>query len=114
AVGVAIVRGCREEEPVLEADAEVADRASELCLDAVAAAAGRRCVVRLVEDQEASGKQGAQPLAHRVRIRGVDQEVVRDEETAVRTPGIHSKPALTTSTGEVRAVENLEHESEPF
>ena len=59
AVRVAVVRRGREEQPVLEAAGEVADGAGELRLDAVAAAARRRGVVRLVEDQQAAGQQSA-------------------------------------------------------
>ena len=112
AVRVAVVRRRREEEAVLEAAGEVADRARELRLDAVAPAARGRGVVGLVEDQQAPGQQRPEPLAHRVGVGRVDQEVVRDEEAAVRAPRVHAEAALAAHPRQVGAVEDLEHEAE--
>ncbi len=97
---------------MLEAAGEVAHRARELRLDAVAPAARRRRVVRLVEDQQAPGQQRPEPLPHRVRVGRVDQEVVRDQEAAVRAPRVHAEAALAPHPRQVGAVEDLEHEAE--
>ncbi len=97
---------------MLEAAGEVAHRARELGLDAVAPAARRRGVVRLVEDQQAPGQQRPEPFPQRVRVGRVDQEVVRDEEAAVRAPGVHAEAALAAHPRQVGAVEDLEDEAE--
>jgi hypothetical protein len=69
-VGVAVVRGGREEQAVLEALGELADGAGEVRVDGVAGARGGGGVVGLVEDQQGLGGDGllvggvgAQPLA---------------------------------------------------
>jgi hypothetical protein len=70
---VAVVRRRREEETVLEAAGEVANRAGELRLDLVAAAARRRGVVRFVDNEKTARQQRAQPRTRRVCVGGVDQ-----------------------------------------
>jgi hypothetical protein len=49
-IRVAIVRGRQQEEPVLEALSEPAHCARELAVDCVARPAGRRGMMRIVED----------------------------------------------------------------
>ena len=112
AVRVAVVRRRRQEQPVLEASREVADGAGELRLDAVAPAARRRRVVRLVEDEQAAGPQGAEPRPHGVGVARVDQQVVRHEEPAVGHPRVHAEAALAPHPRQVGAVENLEDQPE--
>ena len=112
AVRVAVVRRGREEQPVLEAAGEVAHGARELRLDAVAPAARWRRVVRLVEDEQAARQQRPEPLAHRVGVGRVDQQVVRDQEAAVRAPRVHAEAALAPHPRQVGAVEDLEDEAE--
>jgi hypothetical protein len=70
AVRVAVVWCRREEEAVLEAAGEVANRAGELRLDPIAAAARRRGVLRLVDNEETARQQRAQPLTQRVGVGG--------------------------------------------
>ena len=67
AVGVAVVRRGRQEQPVLEPRGQVADGAGDLRVDGVARAAGRGGVVRLVEDQQRAGPEVAEPVAQRRR-----------------------------------------------
>ena len=112
AVRVAVVRRGREEEAMLEAAGEVAHGAGELRLDAVAPAARGRGVVRLVEDQQAPGQHRPEPLPHRVGVGRVDQQVVRDQEAAVRAPRVDAEAALAAHPRQVGAVEDLEHEAE--
>jgi hypothetical protein len=57
---------------MLEATRKIADGVRELGLNAVAPAARRRRVMRLVQDQQASGQQRPEPLPHRVRVGRVD------------------------------------------
>ena len=112
AVRVAVVRRRGQEQAVLEAPGQVADRAGEPGLDSVAPAARGRGVVRFVEDQQAAGQHRSQPFAQGVRVARVDQEVVGDQEPAVRAPRVDPEPAFPTHSGEIRAVENLEDEAE--
>src|SRR5262245_1868000 len=98
---------------MLEASREVADRAGELRLDAVTATARGRSVVRLIEDQQAAREQRAEPLAHRIGVGRVDQQVLRDEKAAVCPPRVHAETALTPHPREIGAVEDLEDQPEP-
>ena len=112
AVRVAVVGRGGEEQPVFEATAQVPDGTGELGLDSVAAAAGWGGVVGFVEDQQTSGQQPTQPFPHRVGVGGIDQEVVRDQETAVRPPRVNPEPPLAANPCQVAPVQNLEHQSE--
>ena len=85
--------------------------AGELRLDAVAPAGGRRRVVRLVENQQAAGRHRPQPLAHRVGVGGVAQQIVGDQEAAVGAPRVDAEAAFPTHPGDVAPVEN--HEDQP-
>ena len=88
AVGVAVVRRGREEQPVLEPRGEVADGPGDLRVDGVFLAAGRGGVVGLVEDQQRAAAEVAQPVAQRRGVGFVDQQAVRDQEPRVRAPGL--------------------------
>ena len=112
AVGVAVVGCGGQEQAVLEAPAQVADGTGELGLDAVAPAARRRRVVGLVQDQKAARRQVAQPLAHGVGVRGIDEEVVGDQKSAVRAPRIDAEAPLAAHLREVGAVQDDEQETE--
>ncbi len=70
--------------------------------------------MRLVEDHQAARKQRAEPLPHRVRVGRVDQQVVRDQESAVRPPRVHAEPTLTPHRREVLPVQQFEHQPEPL
>ena len=111
-VRVAVVRRRGQEQPVLETLRQIADCAGELRLDAVAPAGGRRGMVRLVENQQTAGRHRPQPLAHRVGVGRVDQQVVGDEEAAVGAPGVDAEAALPAQCRHVASVENHEHEPE--
>ena len=109
AVRVAAMRRGRQEEAMLEAPREVADGARELRLDAVAPAARRRRMMRLVEDEQAARPHPAEPGPHRIGVGRIDQQVVRHEEPAVGHPRIHAEAPLAPHPGQVGTVEDLEH-----
>src|SRR6266540_4450561 len=44
----------------------------------------------------------------------LDQEVVRNQEAAVSTPGVHAEPALAPHPGQIGTIEDLEHQTEPL
>ena len=106
------MRGSGQEQPVLEAPAQVADGAGELGLDAVAAAARRRRVVGLVQDQQAARRQVSEPLAHGIGIGRVDEEVVRDQEAAVRAPRVDAEAPVAADLSQVGTVQDHEQETE--
>ena len=112
AVRVAVVRRRGQEQAVLEASGQVADCASELGFDPVAPAARGGSVVGLVEDQQAPGQHRSQPLAQRVRVARVDQQVVGDQEAAVGAPRVDPEAALPAHAREIRPIENFEDEAE--
>ena len=97
---------------MLEAAGEVTDGAGELRLDAVASAARRRGMVRLIQDQQAARPQRSQPGSHRIGVARIDQQIVRHEEPAVRHPRIDAEAALPAHARQVGAVEDLEDEAE--
>ena len=112
AVRVTVVRRGGQEQPVLETLREIADRAGELRLDAVAPAGGRCGMVRLVENQQAAGRHRPQPLAHWIRVGRVDQQVVGDQEAAVGAPGVDAEAAFTAHPGDMAPVEDYEDQPE--
>ena len=112
AVRMPVVRRGRQEEPMLEARREITDGPRELRLDAVAPAARRCRVMRLVEDEQAPRPHRAEPGPHRIGVARIDQQVVRHEEPAVGHPRIHPEAALATHPTQVGAVEDLEHQTE--
>jgi hypothetical protein len=63
-------------------------------------------------DQQAPEEHRAQPLAQGIGVRGVDEEVVGDQEAAVRPPGVHAEAPFAPDAGQVGAVQDLEHEPE--
>ena len=96
---------------MLETVGQVAHRPRDLGLDAVAATGRRRRMVRLVEDQQAPRPRLAEPLAHRVGVGRIDQQVVRHQEPAVGAPRIDPEAPLTTHPRHIGAVEDLEYNS---
>ena len=62
-VRVAVVWGRGQEEPVLEALGEPPDRAGELAVDRVARPAGRRGVMRLIENQQRARPEISEEVA---------------------------------------------------
>ena len=107
------VVGCGgQEQAVLETPPEIANRACELRLDAVAPAARRRRVMRLVQDQQAAGLHLAEPLAHGVRVGRIDEKIVGDEKAAVGAPRVDPEAPLLADPRKIRAVENHEDEAE--
>ena len=97
---------------MLEAPREITDGPRELRLDAVATAARRRRMMRLVQDEQAAGPHRAEPGPHRLGVARIDQQVVRHEEPAVGHPRIHAEAALATHPTQVGAVEDLEDQPE--
>jgi hypothetical protein len=97
---------------MLETAAEIADSASELRLDPITAAARRRGVVGLVENQKAPRQQRAEPLPHRIGVGRIAQQVVRDEKPAVRPPRVDREATLATHPRDVVAIEDLEDKTE--
>ena len=111
AVGVAVVGRGGQEQAVLEAPSEIADRTGELRLDAVTPAARRGGMVGFVQDQQAARPHLAEPLAHGVRPRRIDEQVVGDEKAAVGAPRVDAEPSLLANPCGPGAVED--HEEEP-
>ena len=112
AVGVAVVGRGGQEQAVLEAASEIADRAGEPGLDPVTPAARRRGVMGFVQDQEAARQQVAQPFAQGVRVGRIDEQVVRHEKAAVGTPRVDAEAPLLANPREIRTVEDHEEEAE--
>ena len=112
--GVAVVRGCGEEEPVLELRRHESQHAAKL---AVFAERRRHQVVALVDDQQIprqvrgalGGAAGRQELFQHI---GLAQVVVGGDDAAERAPGIrvHAEPAAQALG--CLAVHDLEPEGE--
>ena len=112
AVGVAVVRRGRQEQPMLEPRGQVADGPGDLRVDGVLLAAGRGGVVGLVQDEQRAAAEVAQPVAERAGVGFVDQEPMRDEEPGVGAPGIDAEAALAADPLHVLLVEDLEGQAE--
>ena len=107
------MRRGRQEEPVLEAAGQVAQGTCEFRLDAVTPAARRRRMVRLVEDEQASRQERSEPLAQRIRVSRIDEQIVGNEKTAVGAPRVDAEPTLAAHSSQVRTIENLEDQAKP-
>ena len=60
---------------------QVSNRSSDLRIDGITLAARRRCMMRLIENEEASGSKGSEPISQRTRISCIDQKAMRDQES---------------------------------
>ncbi len=111
---MAVVRGGREEDLVLELRGDLLDPAGELRGDGVRPGGGGRGVVGLVEDQERAGPDevAAEPGAEVGGVLLVPDQVVGDEEAVVRRPGVDAEAPLLADAVDVGAVEDLEDQAE--
>ena len=106
-----IVRGRRQKQTMLKAPGQVADGLGEARLDPVATTGGWGGVVRLIEDEQAPRRERAEPLAQRIGVGRVAQQVVGDQKAAMGAPGIDAEAAFAAHTGQVSAVE--QHKDQP-
>jgi hypothetical protein len=113
AVGVAVVRGGGQEQPMFEAGREVADDARDARVDGVPLAARGGRVVRLVEDEQRPRPHVAQPIPQGTPVGLIDQQALRDQEPGVRTPRVDAVPAFLPDTRHIVLVEHLEGQAEP-
>ena len=97
---------------MLEPRCKVANGSGELRIDGVPSAAGRRGVVRLVENQQAPRPERAERIAKRRGIVFVAQQPMRHDETRMRGPRIDRVPALHTHAPHVLAVKDDERQPE--
>ena len=112
AVRVAIVRSCREEQPVLEARSQIADCSRDLRVDGVLLSAGRCGVVGFVEDQERATQERSQPITQGAGVCLVDQQAVGDEEPRVGGPRVDPKAPFQPDSLHVVLVKDLERQPE--
>ena len=112
AVGMAVVRRRREEKPVFEPPGDVAHGLGELAVDGVAGAAGRRGVVRLVQDQQGTRPEPAQDVAQPSSVGLVGQQPGRHDEARTRRPGVHPEPAQPPQLRQALPVDDGEGQAE--
>ena len=93
AVGMAVVRRGGQEQAVLEALGQLAYRPRELAGDRVARPAGRRGVVRLVEDEQRARAKLAEHVAQARHVVLFGEQAVRDDEARAGGPRIDRKAA---------------------
>jgi hypothetical protein len=67
-------------------------------------------MVGLVEDEQATRQQRAEPLTHRIGVVRVAQQRLPQKESAVRAPRIDAKAVFSADVREVAAIEDLEDE----
>ena len=127
---MAVVRRGGEEEAMLEARREVADRAGDARVDRVARARGRRRMVSLVQDEQRAWTDidgplprndrrllvGArlQPVAQAAGVGLVDQQSMGDQEPWMGLPRVDAEAPLLAHAADVLAIEDLEDETEPL
>ena len=85
---MAVVRRGREEQLVLEAPRQIADRTGELGVDRKFRAAGRGGVVGLIEDQQRLLALLAELVAQRTRIGLIAHQRLAEDEAGVGGPGV--------------------------
>ena len=68
-------------------------------------------MVGLIEHQQAAGQEGAQPLAQRIGVDWVAQQMVGDQEAAMGAPGIDAKATLAAHARQVGAIQ--QHKQQP-
>ena len=112
AVGVAVVRRGGQEQAVLEALGQLADRPGELARDRIARAAGRRRMMRLVEDEQRARAEIAEHVAQPRDVVLVGQQAVRDDEARAGGPWIDGKAAQAPQLADALAIDDVEGEAE--
>ena len=112
AVGMTVVRRGGQEQSVLEPRGQVTDGAGDFRVDGIPRAAGRRGVVCLVEDEQRSGPEIAEPVTQRPGVGFIDQQAVRDKEARMRGPGVGAVAAFPADADNVVLVQHLEHQAE--
>ena len=98
-----IVRGRRQEQLVLEAGGEVANGPGQLRVDGVLRAAGRRRIVRLVQDEQGAPLKLPEPVSQRTGVGLVSNEGLGDDEAAVGRPRVNAVAPFLPLGGHVIA-----------
>ncbi len=91
---------------------EISNRPRNLGIDGIALAAGRSCMVRLIQNQEAARPECSQPIGQRSCIGLIDQQTMRDQESGVRSPGVDPKTTFPTNILNVVLIQNFKMQSE--
>ena len=107
AIRVPVVRGGRQEQPMLEAVRELAGGPAELARDGVANARRRGGVVRLVEDEKRPSPEFAEHISQPAGVGLVRQQAMRDDEPRSGVPRIYREAALPPQVGNPVPVYNL-------
>ena len=111
-VGVAVVGGGRKEQAVLEARSDVADCPRDSAVDGVAVVARRSGVVGLVEDQQRTGAERAEPVTQWTSVGLVDEEPAGNEPAGEGAPGIHRPAPFLADPIHREPVERVEDQAE--
>jgi hypothetical protein len=101
-----------QKQPMFEPRRQFPDRLCNLRVDRVFAAARRRSVMRLVEDQQRPGPKFTKRIEKPGSVSAIDQKPVRDEKPATGSPWIHRKTAFPPHLGEKRTIEDRETQPE--
>jgi hypothetical protein len=109
---VAVVRGRRKKEPVLEEFGERTYRHGKLAVGGIRDAAGRGGVMRLVEDEHGAGAERTQHLGDTVRIGLVREQVVGDDEAGADRPRVGRKTVVPADRGKIVAIDDREAQAE--
>ena len=114
AVRAPIVRGRRQEQLVLEAGGEIANRPCQLRVDRVPRAAGGRRIVRLVQDEQGAPLKLSEPVTQRTGVGLASDEGLGDDEAAVGRPRVDAVASFLPLGGHVVAVVDHERQAEPL
>ena len=114
AVRVAVVRGGREEQAMLELRRHLAHDMGDVGIDRILRRRRGCRRVRLVHDEQALGRALIQMAQERLAILGPAQRLVRNDEARKGRPGIDPEAALLAATNHEVAVVDLEADAEPF
>jgi hypothetical protein len=94
------VRCGAEEDAIVEARREVADRAGGVAVDRVFGRGRGRGDVGFIEDQQALLGPVAEVGEQRIAVFGPANQRIADDEAIVRGPGIDAKPTLASAVAD--------------
>ena len=111
-VGVTVVRCRRQEQPVLEPTRQLVHGAGELAVHGIPGAARRGGMVRLIQDQKATGPEFPERLAQARHVGLIGQEAVGDQESGPCQPGVGQEASAPSQRHDVLTIDDGERQTE--
>src|SRR5207249_7818206 len=98
---------------MFEARRKIANRPRDVGVDGVSLAARWGRVMCLVQNEQASWAEGAEPVAKRPGVGLINQEALRNQKARVRRPRVDPEAVLAAHTLNVILVQDFKPQAEP-